>query len=40
MRLRHPTANDREVVLRVAALRNGRDLSIAAFGWDPEREGW
>lgn len=40
VRLRHPDATDREVFLRVAALRNGRDLSVAVYGWDPEREGW
>jgi hypothetical protein len=36
VRLRHPDATDREVFLRVAALRNGRELSIAVYGWDPE----
>ncbi len=39
VRSRHPEATDRDVVLRVAALRNGRDLSVAAFGWNPELEG-
>ena len=39
-RRRYPAATDREVFLRLAALRNGRDLSIAAYGWDPEVEGW
>ena len=33
-------ALNREVFLRLAALRNGRDLSIAAYGWDPDIEGW
>lgn len=40
IRRRYPDASDREVFLRLAALRNGRDLSIAAYGWDPEVEGW
>ena len=40
VRLRYPDADDREVFLRVAALRNGRDLSVAAYGWDPDVEGW
>lgn len=40
VKLRFPNASEREVMLRVQALRNGRDLSIAAFGWDPEIEGW
>lgn len=40
VRQRHPKATQREVFLRVAALRNGRELSIAAYGWDPEIEGW
>ena len=40
VRARHPNATDREVLLRVAVLRNGRELSIAAYGWDPEIEGW
>lgn len=40
IRRRYPTASDREVFLRLAALRNGRDLSIAAYGWDPDTEGW
>ena len=40
VRQRYPEASDREVFLRLAALRNGRDLSIAAYGWDPEIEGW
>ncbi|MCB0975561.1 MAG: hypothetical protein KDB86_13565 [Actinobacteria bacterium] len=40
VRQRYPDASDREVFLRLAALRNGRDLSIAAYGWDPEIEGW
>ena len=40
VRQRYPEADDREVFLRVAALRNGRELSLAAYGWDPDVEGW
>lgn len=40
VRQRHPQADEREVFLRVAALRNGRELSVAAYGWDPDVEGW
>ena len=32
----HPDANDREVLLRVAARHLPRDLVIRAYGWDPE----
>lgn len=40
VRQRYPAASDREVFLRVAALRIGRDLCVAAYGWDPDIEGW
>lgn len=30
---------ERELKLRLAALRIPRDLMIAAFGWDPEEHG-
>lgn len=40
VRMRYPGATDREVMLRLASLRNGRDVMIEAFGWDPEIEGW
>lgn len=40
VRQRHPGASDEEVRRRVVALRVGRELSIAAYGWDPEIEGW
>ena len=36
VRERYPDANDREVFLRGAALRLGRDLMISVYGWDPE----
>ena len=32
----HPDANDREVLLRVAARHLPRDLVIRAYGWDSE----
>ena len=40
IRERHPDATEREVKLRLAALKYGRDLMMQAFGWDPEVEGW
>lgn len=36
VRERHPSADDREVLLRVAASHLSRDLMIRAYGWDPE----
>jgi hypothetical protein len=35
----HPHANEREVLLRVAARHLPRDLVIRAYGWDPEANG-
>jgi hypothetical protein len=35
----HPDANDREVLLRVAARHLPRDLVIRAYGWDPQADG-
>jgi len=40
IRAQYPTATDREVRLRLAALRLGRDTMVRVFGWDPEWEGW
>lgn len=40
VRRRHPDADEAEVRRRVIALRVGRDLSVAAYGWDPDVEGW
>lgn len=40
VRLRYPNAAPDEVRLRVLALRLGRDLMVAAYGWDPDIEGW
>jgi hypothetical protein len=35
----HPDADDREVLLRVAARHLPRELVIAAYGWDPGEHG-
>jgi hypothetical protein len=40
IRERHPEASEREQCLRLAALKYGRDLMVAAYGWDPDAEGW
>jgi hypothetical protein len=40
IRARHPRADGREVELRLGALKYGRELMVAAFGWDPGVEGW
>jgi hypothetical protein len=40
VRERHPSASPANVEMRVRALRLGRDLMIAAYGWDPLVEGW
>lgn len=40
IRERHPEADEREQRLRLAALKHGRELVLAAFGWDPAIEGW
>ncbi|RLE16971.1 MAG: hypothetical protein DRJ50_14585 [Actinobacteria bacterium] len=39
-RVRHPEAPEHEVMLRVMALRLGREHMITVFGWDPARQGW
>ncbi|MBW3572163.1 MAG: hypothetical protein KY467_13770 [Gemmatimonadetes bacterium] len=31
---------EREMRLRLGALRLGRETMIKAFGWDPEEKGW
>ncbi|HZL56493.1 MAG TPA: hypothetical protein VFC21_05400 [Bryobacteraceae bacterium] len=36
VRAMHPDASEREIFLRVAARRLGRDLMIRAYGWDPD----
>jgi hypothetical protein len=40
IRERHPDASEHEQRLRLAALKYGRDLMVAAYGWDPHVEGW
>ena len=40
VRQRYPSAGDRDVRLRVLALRLGRDLMVEVYGWDPDVEGW
>ena len=37
---RHPEASEREIELRLAALKYPRELMIRAFHWDPEKEGY
>ena len=39
VRSAYPNADDREVLLRVAARHLPRDLMIRAYGWDPEADG-
>lgn len=39
IRQRYPTATPRERALRLGALTIERPLMIAAFDWDPKREG-
>ena len=40
IRQRYPDATEREVELRLAALKYGRDLMVRVFAWDPEERGW
>ena len=40
IRERHPDADEREVELRLAALRMDRSTMIRLFDWDPEVEGY
>jgi hypothetical protein len=37
VRQMYPHADEREVFLRVAARRLGRDLMIRAYNWDPDQ---
>lgn len=39
LRLRYPDASERELRLRFAARRYGRELVLKAFGWDPGEPG-
>jgi hypothetical protein len=40
VRMRHPSADDREIDMRVFALRLGREWMVRVYGWDPEVKGW
>ena len=40
VRQRHPSADERDVRLRLLALKLGRDLMVDVYGWDPDVEGW
>lgn len=40
VRQRHPDAGADEVRMRVIALSVPRELMVAAYGWDPETEGY
>jgi len=40
IRERHPGASKHEQKLRLAALKYGPDLVLAAYGWDAHVEGW
>ena len=40
LRERYPAADENELRLRLAALKYGRETVLAAFGWDPELQGW
>lgn len=35
-----PDLPERELRLRLAALRLGRETMIEVFGWDPDEQGW
>jgi hypothetical protein len=35
----YPEADDREVLLRVAARHLDRETMVRAYGWDPEADG-
>ena len=39
LRRLYPAADDREVLLRVAARHLPRETMIRAYGWDPEADG-
>ena len=40
IRSRYPSATDQELRLRLFALKHGRELSVAVWGWDPHERGW
>jgi hypothetical protein len=39
IRARYPEADEREIELRMMALRVGRGAMLKYFGWDPDHEG-
>jgi hypothetical protein len=40
IRQRHPDADEREMLLRLASRRYGADFVREKFGWDVKREGY
>jgi len=40
IRVRYGAISEREMRLRVAAPKLGRELMVKAFGWDPDQKGW
>ena len=40
IRARYPSADEREIRLREASLRLGREVMVRWFDWDPELRGW
>jgi hypothetical protein len=40
IRSRHPEADEREVEMRLLALRLDRDTMIRLFDWDPDERGY
>ncbi len=40
IRIRHPHATEREILMRFAALWLDRELMTRMFDWDPVREGY
>lgn len=40
IRMRHPNASEKEVLMRLAALWLDREIMIRVFDWDSEHEGY
>jgi hypothetical protein len=40
IRARYPTADEREIELRLAARKYGREIMLRYFDWDPDVQGW
>jgi hypothetical protein len=40
IRMRHPNAPEKEILMRLAALWLDREMMIRVFNWDPELEGY